>query len=259
MSLTMRFKGYTLCLLVLPIVLLLSPALSEGKRLKIFKKYKDSIQTNILGTSETTPPYVKVIRSKKAVSYMLREFEEIKNYGGVGKVRQLKKKLNRINFNKHMLIAVLTQPIDNYSMKVIRTNKNLKNKRVEIDVVYSHRNKSYNIPPKKSIYYAMIVVPKSDLPVMPKLIEKRARARKKDKPVYVTGRLLYWKYSDLQLVPVKIKRKKSIIYYIKGRQVKRLEKYVGRVVKLKGKVIRDQDSPYQKDLEVEKVVKIIEN
>ena len=256
----MRINTSIFSHIILSIIIILYSSPSEGAKIRIYKELKDSIKTNILGTSETFPPYVKVIRSKEGVEYMLREFRQIRNYSGFGKVKVLEKELKKINFERYMLIAVMTQPVDNYSLKITKAQINNRKKRLELTVRYNHTNRAYNIPPKKSIYYHMIAVKKSGLPVMLDLIKnsKRKKKEKAPKSVYVTGRLLYWKYSDLQLVPVKIKKRKSIIYYIKGRQVKKVEKYVGRVVTLKGTIVRDQNSPYEKDLNVEKVVKIIE-
>lgn len=250
-------KGYRVLFIFISFLLLI-PNYLHAKQLKIKKEFKGSLITNILGTSETFPPYVKIIRSKEGMKYMLREFKQIRNYTVYGKTKQLERELNKINFVKNMLISVMTQPVDNYSLKVTKAKNNTNEKRIEIFVTYSHKNRAYDIPPKKSIYYHMIVVNKSDLPIMLNLNNISSKKKMKKYPVSVTGRLLYWKYSDLQLIPVKIRKRKNIIYYIKGNQVKWLEKYVGRVVTLKGILSRDQYSPYEKDMIVDKVLKVHE-
>ncbi|MEK6591052.1 MAG: hypothetical protein AABZ11_10280 [Nitrospinota bacterium] len=231
--------------------------LAEEKKVAVIKEFKDSLQTNIIGTSENSPPYVKIIRSKAGVEHMMNDFKRIRNYAVHDKITLLEKELTKTNFNNHMLIAILTQPIDNFIIDFKGVFINKIEKKLEVMVDYRHIERSYDIPPKKSIYYHMIVIKKNDLPVFLRVRNLQHKKILESSPsIIVSGRLLYWKYQDLQLVPLKIKRKKSTIYYIKGRQAIKLEKYVGKVVTLKGKISRENDSPYEADLEVEKLVEV---
>lgn len=249
-------RGYTkISLLIFCLLFFLNPALAEEKKIAVIKEIKDSLRTNIIGTSENSPPYVKIIRSKAGLEYLLNDFKRIRNYAVFDKVTALERELSRINFNDLMLIAILTQPMDNYTLDVKGVFKNDSEKKLEVRVDYGHIERNYDIPPKKSIYYHMLVINKNNLPIFLKVKNLQNRKALASNPsVFVTGRLLFWKYQDLQLVPLKIQRKKSKIYYIKGKQALKLEKYVGKVVTLKGKVSNENDSPYELDLEVEKVV-----
>jgi len=251
----MRCGYYKILLLILCLLFFYDPALAEEKKIAVIKEIKDSLKTNIIGTSENTPPYVKIIRSKAGLEYLINDFKKIRNYIVFDKVIALERELSKINFNDLMLIAILTQPMDNYTLNVNGVFKNETEKKLEIRVNYSHIRRNYDIPPRKSIYYHMLVIKKNDLPIFLKATNLQNRKALASNPsIFVTGRLLFWKYQDLQLVPLKIQRKKSKIYYIKGKQALQLEKYVGKVVTLKGKVSRENDSPYELDLEVEKVV-----
>lgn len=244
---------------LLNLLFLYGIASSEEKKMPIVKEFKDSLQTNIIGTSENSPPYAKIIRSKAGIEYMLNDFKRIRNYTVFDKITVLEKELGRINFDNFMLIAVMTQPIDNYTLDVKGIFMSEVEKKLEVRVDYKHVERTYDIPPKKSIYYHMAVIKKTDLPVFLKVRNLQHKKALASSPsIIVTGRLLYWKYQDLQLVPLKIQRKKSIIYYIKGRQALKLERYVGKVVTLKGKISREKDSPYEADLGVEKVVEVKE-
>lgn len=252
-------RGIKKILPILFLTLFISNLSAEEKRVPIIKEFKNSLQTNLIGTSENSPPYVKIIRSKAGVEYMLNDFKRIRNYAAADKIRMLEKELSRINFNELILIAIMTQPMDNYTLDLKGVFINEKEKKLEVIVDYRHLERSYDLSPKKSIYYHMIVTKKFDLPVFLKVKNLQYKKALASNPsVFVTGRLLYWKYEDLQLVPLKIVRKKSKICYIKGRQTLKLEKYVGKVVTLKGKISRESDSPYEADLEVEKVVEVKE-
>lgn len=228
---------------------------AEDNKAAIIKEFKGSFQTNIIGISESSPPYVKIIRSKAGVEHMLNDFKKIRNYAVLDKITSLEKELVKINFNNSMLIAIMTQPADNYTMDLKGVLINKAEKKLEVRVDYKHVERTYDIPPKKSIYYHIIVIKKSNLPVFLKVRNLHSKKALSSSPsVFITGRLLYWKYQDLQVVPLKIQRKKSTIYYIKGRKALKLEKYVGKIVTLKGKISRENDSPYEADLEVEKLI-----
>jgi len=255
----MHYGIFKILLLIFCLLFFCNSASAESRKVAVIKEIKDSLKTNIIGTSESSPPYVKIIRSKAGLDYLLNDFKKIRNYAVFDKVTALEKELSRINFNNLMLIAILTQPIDNYTLNVEGVFKNESEKKIEIIVDYRHIERKYDIPPKKSIYYHMLVMNKTDLPIFLKIKNLQNRKVLASKSsVFVTGRLLFWKYQDLQLVPLKIKRKKSKIYYIKGKQALKLEKYVGKVVTLQGKISNENDSPYELDLEVEKVIEVKE-
>jgi len=233
-----------------------APLSVNAADMQIYKEFKGHLTTNIRGTSASIPPHVKVIRSREGMTHFLDKLREIRNYPVHLKVNQLESELKRVNFDQYMLVAVMTEPIDNYSISVSKVLE--KDGALQVYVNYSHINKNDDIPGKKSVYYNILMLKKSDMPVMLKLNNLSGK-KKNDVPVDLTGRLLYWKYSDLQLVPHKGRSKKSVIYYIKGPQAKKFEKYVGRVVTLKAVISRDQDSPYEKDIVVEKVTKVHES
>lgn len=245
---------------VLPVMLLIAtivaPLSASAAGMRIYREFKGRLVTNLRGTSASMPPHVKVIRSREGMKHVLDELREIRNYSVYLKINQLERDLKRVNFEKYMLVAVMTDPIDNYSMSISRVT--VKNGKLQVYTNYSHSNRTYDIPSKKSLYYNILMLKKSNMPVMLKLNNLSGK-KKKEKSVYLTGRLLYWKYSDLQLVPKRIRRKKSVIYYIKGNQVKKFEKYVGRLVTLKAIISRDQDGPYNKDIIVDKVTKVYES
>ena len=106
----MRCGYYKILLLILCLLFFYDPALAEEKKIAVIKEIKDSLKTNIIGTSENTPPYVKIIRSKAGLEYLINDFKKIRNYIVFDKVIALERELSKINFNDLMLIAILTQP-----------------------------------------------------------------------------------------------------------------------------------------------------
>ncbi len=221
----------------------------------IKNRFRDSMPTNVQGTSLSAPPYIQVIRSERGAAHLLNRFKSIKNRTTRSRLRKLKRQLKYVDFSKYMVIAVLSQPMDNYqiSIKKIALEDNV----VKVNVSYRHELKNYSIPPKKTIYYEMAVVKK--LP-QPTFLEAHAveveNKAEETMQVTVTGRLMPWKKEVYQLVPAKIRRGKKNSYYIRGEKLEELEPYLGKVVTLAGTVSHERDSPYESELTVQKVVKV---
>lgn len=241
----------------------MSHALAEDGKIKVIRQFNGSFLTNVAGSSLTRPPYIQVIRSRDGLEYLLARFEKLKNRITQRRINKLRAKLKNFNFNKHMIVGVFSQPMDNYKMKMERVEKDSVGKAIELFVNYRHKIKINRIPPKKSIHYILAVIPKSDYPVImtttemvPAKSKKQKNQKKLAKLITVTGRLMALRDNDLQLVPVVIKRGKKNSYYIRGAQTEKLEAYIGKVVTLQGTVSHERNSPYEWDFTMKKIVKI---
>lgn len=221
----------------------------------IRSRFRDSMPTSVQGTSLSAPPYIQVIRSERGAAHLLNRFKGIKNRTTRSRLRTLKRQLKYVDFSKYMVIAVLSQPMDNYHLGIKKIA--LEDNVIKVNVSYRHELKNYRIPPKKTIYYEMAVVKKLPQPTFleAQAVEVKNRAEK-TRRVTVTGRLMPWKKEVYQLVPAKIRRGKKNSYYIRGEKLEELEPYLGRVITLAGTVSHERDSPYESELTVHKVVKV---
>lgn len=211
--------------------------------------------TNVMGTSLSSPPYIQVIRSKRGSAHFLNKFRGFHNLDATRALWRLKRQLRRVNFDKRMVIAVLSQPMDNYELKLKKIS--LEDGIIKVAVSYRHELKNYNIPPKKSIYYEMAVVNKMPQPAVLETEQIIVKTRtKENEKVTVTGRLMQWKESVYQLIPVRIRRGKKQSYYIRGENLEELSEHLGKVITVAGTVSHERDSPYELELTVQKLVKV---
>ena len=228
-----------------------------AKPVKIKTRFQDSLTTNVMGTSLTAPPYIQVIRSKRGSVHLLNRFKAFNNLSAVRSLRKLKRQLRHVNYEKRMVIAVLSQPMDNYELKVSKVE--LVDDVIQVDVSYKHELKNYQIPPKKSIHFVMVVVDKMPQPAVLETKQIKVKTKTKETTkITVTGRLMLWTESAYQLVPVRIRRGKKQSYYIRGEKLEELEPYLGKVITLAGTISHERDGPYESELTVQKVVKVYE-
>ena len=226
-----------------------------AKPVGIKSRFQDSLTTNVMGTSLTTPPYIQVLRSKRGAAHMLNRFKAFNNLSAVRSLRKLKRQMRHINYDKRMVIAVLSQPMDNYELKVNKIE--LVDDVINVKVSYKHELKNYQIPPKKSIHFVMVVVDKMPQPAVLETRQIKVKTTTKEsKKVTVTGRLMLWTDSAYQLIPVRIRRGKKQSYYIRGEKLEELEQYLGKVITLAGTISHERDGPYESELTVQKVVKV---
>jgi len=255
-----KFDVIQIVLLILTLMLVRNSygESSAGSSIKILQKIHGSLITSVKGTSTSKLPYVGVIRSKEGLDYLINDFMKHKNRTTHARLKSLRSSLSSVNFNEEMIVSVLSPPIDNYKLKLVDVRSKEEEGYMEVQVDYTHRLVNYRIPPYKSIYYLMIVVPKNSSPVVLKPVHLQAKKAKeqKSKPVKVTGKLLRGTNNDLHLVPLKIKRGSKNSYYIRGSQAKELEPYIGKVVTLEGEISREKDGPYESDLTVTRIVKV---
>lgn len=226
-----------------------------AKPVGIKQRFQDSFPTNVMGTSVAAPPYIQVIRSERGAAHLLNRFKAFNNLTATVRLRKLKRQLRSVNFDRRMVIAVLSQPMDNYELKVNKVK--LEEDLIKVVVSYRHKLQNYRIPPKKSIYYVMVVVEKMPQPAV--LETKQIKVKTKTKEtmkVTVTGRLMQWKDSVYQLVPVRIRRGKKQSYYIRGENLAELTPYLGKVITVAGTISHERDGPYESELTVHKVVKV---
>jgi len=239
------------------LVFFLSAPSFAASRIKLRQRISDRIQTNVLGTSIASAPNIQVIRSKDGAEYLINKYRGFHNLSSNSKLHKLKRQLRAIDYSKYMVISVISEPMDNYKLKI-------KNVEIESDIIvvnasYRHQLKNYRIPPKKSIYYSMAVVKKMHQPVLleAKQIKVKARAKARTE-VTVTGRLMQYTENSYQLIPVRIRRGKKNSYYIESHKNSQLASYLGKVVTLRGSVSHEKNSPYEHDLDVERLVKAYE-
>ncbi len=254
----MKTRFYLSIALALVMFSGLQSGVSEAKSVPIVRKIEGSFLTNVAGSSVTQPPYIQVMRSREGFDYAINGFERLKNRITQSRINYLKKQLKGLDFTKYMLVGVFSQPMDNYKMTLNRISVDDYNSSIEVSISYRHKIQNLRIPPKKSIHYVLVVVRKSDLPVILQATELvSSKNRKPAKLITVTGRLMDFSGgSDLQLVPVVIKRGSKNSYYIKGEQAGPLRQYISKVVTLQGTVSRERNSPYEWDLTVMSIVKI---
>ncbi len=220
----------------------------------IVKHFYDSIPTNAKGTSLGAPPRIQTIRSERGAAHMITRLKQNNNRAAHRRIKKIQKQIDSIDFSKQMLVAIFSPPMDNYSMKIKKIIKD--DGIIKVGLTYSHKVKEYRIPPKKSIHYEMIVLKNLPQPVLLDAREKKIKSKVKEtRKVTVTGRLMFWKASAYQLIPVKIRRGKKTSYYIRGEILADLEPYLGRVVTLSGTVSHERDGPYERELENIKLVK----
>ncbi|GMT42860.1 MAG: hypothetical protein IEMM0002_1271 [bacterium] len=237
------------------ILIAVTAASAWAEPIKVRNRFHNSMPTNVLGTSLSSSPHVQVIRSKRGAAHLLNRFKVINNRTTQRRLRKLKRQLRYVNFSKYMVIAVLSQPTDNYQLKIKKVS--LENDVITVAVSYKHELKEYDIPPQKSIHYEMVMVKKHTQPVLLEAHSVKVKNKVKEtQEVTVTGRLMPWKKEVYQLVPVKIRRGKKNSYYIRGENLEELTPYLGRVVTLKGSVSHERDGPYESDLTVQKVIRV---
>ncbi len=251
--------------LSLSLVLLFAP-IAEGAtgNLPVLQKASGQFLTNVAGTSVTQPPYIQVMRSREGFEYTLSQFSSLKNRITQQRIKDVRRRFAKVDWSKQMVIGLFSPPMDNYNLKLTslsRQGRDGPDSRdagtIVAEVSYRHVVKTYAIPPKKTIEYQMLVVEKSDLPVILRATEEVVRnGNAGRKELNVTGRLMPLTGDDLQLVPVVIKRGNKNCYYIRGEQALRLEQYIGRVITLRGTVSPERNSPYEFELDVEKVLKL---
>lgn len=235
---------------------------SSAEKVRVFKKASGSFITSVAGTSVTQAPYIQIIRSANGFDYTFLKFDRIKNKITKSRLKKLRKKIANVDFNKQMIVAIFSHPTDNYRMAIKSINYKQDDGFIQVDVTYQHNIRNYRIQPKKSIHYALAVIPKKPFPVVMSAKEEvskknKGKAKKASKAITVTGRLMALASGEgLQLVPVKIRRGSKNSYYIKGKQAEELEEFIGKVITLEGVASRDRDGPYEFDLEVKKVVKV---
>jgi hypothetical protein len=228
---------------------------SYAKPVKIKNRFQDSLTTNVMGTSLTTPPYIQVLRSKRGEAHLLNRFKAFNNLSAVRSLRKLKRQMRHINYDKRMVIAVLSQPVDNYELKVNKVE--VVDDIIKVKVSYKHELRNYQIPPKKSIHFVMVVVDKMSHPAVLETRQIKVKTNTKEtKKVTVTGRLMLWTESAYQLIPVRIRRGKKQSYYIRGEKLEELEQYLGKVITLAGTISHERDGPYESELTVQKIVKV---
>lgn len=243
---------------ILALSLICSPAFA--RKIKISRTITGSLLTNVAGSSVSQPPYIQVIRSREGFDYLMGRFERLKNRITRKRLNRLKAQMRGFDYDKSMLIGVFSQPMDNYKIKLEKVTIDPGGKAIDVKVTYRHKIRSLRIPPKKSIHYLFVVIPKSDFPVILSATQMAVSGKKKSKlakVVTVTGRLMALTGNDLQLVPVVIRRGRKNSYYIRGDQALSLNQHVGKVVTLKGMVSHERNSPYEWDFTVSKVVKIL--
>lgn len=230
---------------------------SFAEDVQVKRKLSGTFLTNVAGSSVNQPPYIQVIRSKEGLEYLLSEFERHKNRITKSRVDSIRKKLSGLDYDRNMLVGVFSQPMDNYRLSLDKMTLDTESKAIDVEVSYQHKIKNYRIPPKKSIYYTLAVIPKSDYPV---ILDAKEIVSSKNKPdaklITITGRLMPISDDGLQLVPVVIKRGNKNSYYIKGDQAEPLSRHLGKVVTLQGTVSRERNSPYEWDFTVKRIVKI---
>ncbi|MBF0170771.1 MAG: hypothetical protein HQK87_06755 [Nitrospinae bacterium] len=220
--------------------------------------------TNVAGTSVTQPPYIQVMRSREGFEYTLSQFASLKNRTTQQRIQELRRQVTGIDWSRQMIIGLFSPPMDNFALTLTRLSRQTRGGgdirdagTIIVEVKYRHEVKSYSIPPKKTIDYQMLVVAKSDLPVILRATEEIIRNGGSGRTALtVTGRLMPLTGDDLQLVPEVIKRGNKNCYYIRGEQALRLEQYIGRVITLQGTVSPERNSPYEFELDVEKVLKL---
>ncbi len=252
----MKNISFILALALMIVCVGSDPAVSA--KIAVKKKFEGSFLTNVTGTSLSQGPYIQVIRSKAGLDYSLSQFEKLKNRITQLRITSLRKSLASVNYNKNMLVAIFSQPMDNYKLSMENMTMDKGDNVIEVAVNYSHKMSNPRIPPKKSIYYLITVVPKSDFPVIlhaTELLQKK-KGERVSKVITVTGRLMLLSGNDLQLVPVVIKRGNKNSYYITGPKTEELARHIGKVVTLEGSVSHERDGPYEFDLTVSKLVKV---
>ena len=238
------------------------------KRVPIYQKIEGTFLTNIAGTSITQRPYIQVIRSRAGLEYLLSQFDSSKNRITAQRLRRLRKQLKDVDIGegKKMIIGVFSKPMDNYHITLERVVAEIPDQNnlggeppVFVEVTYLHKIKNPPIPPKKSIYYLLLVADDSKSPVIlrtTELVERKAKGKKTARVITVTGRLMPLKGEELQLVPVVIRRGNKNSYYIRNQQALDLYKHTGKVVTLQGTVSLEMNSPYEFEFDVQKLVKV---
>lgn len=231
---------------------------ASAKTLKIKKEYSGKFTTAVKGISESKPPYVRVIRSKEGVAYLFNKFRKIRKLSTHNKALILERRLLKTNFSSRMIVAVLSQPMDNFKIEKIAIIENKEEQKIDLNVSYFHRNKSYKIPPFKSISYSFYLVKASDLPVVLNAVpsKKKTRKAKKKSLVNVSGTLQNWDNEGTRLALINKQKRKKRVYYIKGTLQEELREHLGKFMTLKGEVVRDSESIYEADFTVKKIVKV---
>lgn len=231
---------------------------SSQKTVKIFKEYRGNFVTTVKGKSPSQLPYIKVVRSKEGITYLFNKFRKIRKFTTHNKALYLERELLKNNFSTKMIIAILSQPTDNYKFEKVKIFEHENDQMIEVKVSYFHKNREYSIPPFKSIFYRFYAVKQSHFPVVLNagFARKKIPKSREKSLTTVYGTLQNWEDTGKQLALINKSKRKKRVYYIKGVLQEELKEHVGKFMGLRGEVTLDSESIYEADFLVKKIVKV---
>ncbi|MDH5638702.1 MAG: hypothetical protein OEZ04_09440 [Nitrospinota bacterium] len=238
-------------------LLLLGNSSAEAGRVRIYEKDEGYFTTNLSGEPNLRPPFLRTIRSAKEFSLAMAEYATMKGRYDAYRLGKVKRKFRKFNYRGKMLIAIFSQPLDQFSMKV-KGVKESEDGLVVVDLSYRHERLMGRKSNKKRVYYIIIAVPKSAMPVVLHAKEVKVKRRTNARLTKVTGVLMEYGDGQVQLVVEKRRRGKKSTYYVKDPDYEAIKDHFGKRVTIEGYIKPEGLSAYEWEITYDKLVKVYE-
>jgi len=235
--------------------LVIRPSAAMAEKFPIISVNDGSFTTHVSESPSTQPPYIQVVRSSDGLDNVLSQFERLRGSHARYTLDNIRRKYGKLDYSQKMLLTIFTQPASGYSMRVTKAEKDESGGVIKVEVKYSISSTAYKAL-KKSVYFILLVTPKSDLPVMLITEQEKKGKVKARKMVEVTGVLMEYGGGKIQLVAYSKSKGKRKTYYIKEPDMETLAPLIGMKVTLEGEEVRREISAYEKELIYERVVQV---
>jgi len=244
---------------ILPIflsILIVSPIPASAKAVRIFQQDEGYFTTNLSGEPNLRPPYLRAIRSTEEFDRFLGQYETLKGRYDEYRLGQVKRKFRKFNYQGKMLIAIFSQPLDQFSMslKSVEEEEDL----LTVNMTYRHERLMGRSSNRKKVFFLIIAVPKSSAPIMLNATEVKVKRNNNIKPSQMTGLLMEYGDGQVQLVVETKKRGKKSTYYIKDPDYGVLQSHFGKKVTIEGYIKPEGLSAYEWEMTFKDLVKVYE-
>jgi len=237
---------------------ILAAGAAQAEEFRALQIEEGTFRTNLAGEPNFRPPFVQVIRTQEGLDYVLAQYERMKDRYIAERMNQLKRQFGKINFNENMLIAVLSQPLDRFSMRYLGMDKSKGAGPITVRVSYYFDGRMTGKSGQKTVYFIFLVTPKTGQPVLLEAKSEGSPQKAENKPPQrVTGQLMEYGNGKAQLVVETRGRGKKSAYYIKNVDLEMLRPYFGKRVTIEGIVKPEGLSAYEREISFIKIVKTL--
>jgi len=239
------------------LLLLAGGETAEAGNVRIFEKDEGFFTTNLSGEPNPRPPFLRAIRSAQEFDRFMAEYETLKGRYDAYRLGMVKRKFRKFDYSGKMLIAIFSQPLDQFSMR-IRSVEALDDGLMRVNLSYRHERLMGRQSNKKHVYYIIIAVPRNAMPVILNAQEEKA-SRDHDIPLSkVTGALMEYGAGQVQLVVDTRTRGRKSTYYVKDPDYEKLKDHFGKRVTIEGYIKPEGLSAYEWEITYDSLVEVFE-